>query len=193
MSEAKDKILDAASDLFLEGGSAALSVRAIANSAGVSTMGVYTHFNGKEGILDALYIEGFDNVFAAIELPETRLGTRSAVKRTVKNYLSVAENFESHYRLIFGERDADYRPSPEAYEAGARAFHRLTDLVAGLLSPRAPRARQQRAALQLWALVHGLISLRHHAVSDLVDVRDWKQLVLDAVDAHVGAIERKVR
>ena len=59
---AKGRILAAASELFLEGGVRALSVRAMANRAGVSTIGIYSHFNGKQGILDALYIEGFEHI-----------------------------------------------------------------------------------------------------------------------------------
>ena len=54
MKPGKENILQAASELFLEGGSAALSVRAIARRAGVSTMGIYSHFEGKQGSLDAL-------------------------------------------------------------------------------------------------------------------------------------------
>ena len=56
MSNNKEKILEAASVLFLKGGSAALSVRAIAKAAGVSTIGIYSYFEGKQGILDVLYI-----------------------------------------------------------------------------------------------------------------------------------------
>ena len=57
--DTRQKILEAASTLFLKGGTHALSVRAIAEGASMSTIGIYSHFKGKQGILDALYIEGF--------------------------------------------------------------------------------------------------------------------------------------
>ena len=60
--DTREKILDAASALFLKGGTNALSVRAIAKGAGMSTIGIYSHFKGKQGISDALYIEGFELV-----------------------------------------------------------------------------------------------------------------------------------
>ena len=64
--DARTKILNAASELFLEGGGDALSVRAISKRAGLSTIGIYSHFQGKQGILDALYIEGFNHVREAM-------------------------------------------------------------------------------------------------------------------------------
>ena len=56
MKNSKERILLAASKLFLNGGISALSVRAIARESNLSTIGIYSHFNGKQGILDALYI-----------------------------------------------------------------------------------------------------------------------------------------
>jgi len=66
MNDARKNILAAASSLFLKGGVPSLSVRAIAREAGISTIGIYSHFNGKQGILDALYIEGFNLVYDAM-------------------------------------------------------------------------------------------------------------------------------
>ncbi|MFT6991153.1 MAG: AcrR family transcriptional regulator, partial [Paraglaciecola sp.] len=71
MSDAKNTILQAATELFLEGGSSALSVRAISKRAGVSTIGIYSHFNGKQGILDELYIEGFEKIFSIVDIIDT--------------------------------------------------------------------------------------------------------------------------
>ncbi len=67
MSSNKDNILQAASTLLLEKGLAGMSVRAIAKLAGVSTIGIYSHFQGKQGILDALYIEGYQYVGEAMQ------------------------------------------------------------------------------------------------------------------------------
>ena len=50
MTDSKSKILMAASELFAENGAGGLSVRAISGRAGLSTIGIYNHFNGKQGI-----------------------------------------------------------------------------------------------------------------------------------------------
>ena len=103
MSDAKSTIMQAASKLFLEGGYKALSVRAIAKEAGVSTIGIYSHFDGKQGILDALYIEGFEQVEATTRLPEGVRDRDAAIETVVRQYLRSVRAHEAHYRLIFGE------------------------------------------------------------------------------------------
>ncbi|GAF55442.1 transcriptional regulator, TetR family [Psychrobacter sp. JCM 18901] len=108
--DARTKILNAASELFLEGGGDALSVRAISKRAGLSTIGIYSHFQGKQGILDALYIEGFNLVREAMDvIPEGR-ANKEQVLEACLGYLNVGEKYEAHYRLIFGESDAGYQP-----------------------------------------------------------------------------------
>ena len=54
-------------------------MRAISKRAGLSTIGIYNHFNGKQGILDALYIEGFQMVMTAIRVEDKSLAPRDAV------------------------------------------------------------------------------------------------------------------
>lgn len=188
MSTNKEKILEAASALFLSGGTAALSVRAIAKAAGVSTIGIYSHFEGKQGILDALYIEGFKRVDEAMTIPRGELAPRDVVARAASNYLDLAETSRAHYRLIFGESDASYEPSEEAKSAGITAFEKLTLGIAGLLPEDATQEVKQTAALQVWSLMHGAVSLRHHAVADLVDMRNWRENTLKAVTLLIDGI-----
>ena len=103
MSSNKENILEAASAIFLEGGTAALSVRAIAKAAGVSTIGIYSHFDGKQGILDALYVEGFEAVDRAMSVLDLGLSPVDAILRAASNYLELAESRRAHYNLIFGD------------------------------------------------------------------------------------------
>lgn len=188
MSSNKEKILEAASVLFLSGGTGALSVRAIAKAAGVSTIGIYSHFEGKQGILDALYIEGFERVAEAMSVPRADLMPRDVVLQAARNYLDLAESSYAHYRLIFGESDASYEPSPEAKSAGATAFEKLMEGIAGLLPDDAKLEAKQMAALQVWSLMHGTVSLRHHAVAGLVDMKSWREDSLKAVVILIDGI-----
>ncbi|MFK8050368.1 MAG: TetR/AcrR family transcriptional regulator [Halioglobus sp.] len=181
MSTNKEKILEAASVLFLAGGAGALSVRAIAKAAGVSTIGIYSHFEGKQGILDALYIEGFERVDEAMSVAADDLTPKELVMRAAGNYLDLAESNRAHYRLIFGESDASYEPSAAGKAAGIAAFGKLMEGIAGLLPSDATLQAKQTAALQVWSLMHGAVSLRHHAVADLVDMKSWRADSLHAV------------
>jgi AcrR family transcriptional regulator len=57
-------IVDAALSLVDEVGVPALSIRAVARRVGVAPMSLYTHFRGKEALLDALYEEVTRRLFA---------------------------------------------------------------------------------------------------------------------------------
>lgn len=181
MQTNKEKILEAASRLFLQGGSAALSVRAIAKAAGVSTIGIYSHFEGKQGILDALYIEGFEAVERAMSVSGLGLSPVEATLLAANNYLDLAESRRAHYNLIFGESDSSYDPGPDARLAGAAAFEKNVALAANLLPNNASRHDQEFAAMQVWSVLHGAVALQHHAVAEIVDMADWREQVLDTV------------
>lgn len=191
MSDAKSTILKAASELFLEGGTSALSVRAISKRAGVSTIGIYSHFKGKQGILDELYIEGFEKVFAAMDILKSAKGPRETILQGVKGYLEVADKYEAHYRLIFGESDAGYSPSEEARAVSEKAFKMLIDVSSLILPEDTSLAKKQHIALEIWAFVHGYVSLKHHAISTLISPEEWNTLALNALSTHIDAIIAK--
>jgi AcrR family transcriptional regulator len=185
----KNKILSAASRLFLRGGTNALSVRAISKEAGVSTIGIYSHFNGKEGILDELYIEGFNLVYDAMNGVEQQGKTpKDIILEGVNGYLNIAQTYEAHYRLIFGESDSDYTPSAIAQESSHRAFNKLIELTSLLLTANAGDTVKKRVALEIWALLHGYVSLKHHITPTMVAADQWSQLALSAINTHIDAI-----
>ena len=191
MSDAKNTILQAATELFLEGGSSALSVRAISKRAGVSTIGIYSHFKGKQGILDELYIEGFEKIFSIVDIIDTSASPREVILNGVKGYLAIADQYEAHYRLIFGESDAGYSPSEEARAVSEKAFNKLVNVSSLILPSDTPISKKQRIALEIWAFVHGYVSLKHHAISTLIKPVEWNNLALSALATHIDAIIAK--
>src|SRR3954454_20116346 len=58
-SPTRETLLDAALRLLEERGPGALRVRDVAAAADQSTIGVYTHFGSKQGLLEELYLHGF--------------------------------------------------------------------------------------------------------------------------------------
>lgn len=189
MPSNKARILSAADELLQEKGPAGLSVRAIAALAGLSTIGIYSHFKGKQGILDALCIEGYNAIYDAMASVMHLEDPGTAVLEGSRNYLRVAETHEAKYRLIFGETGADYEPGEEALEAQQRAFQCLVTLVARLLPETAGRGQQLRAAVRVWALVHGYVSIHHHAIRFMVSRESWNE---QALSAMASMVERMV-
>ncbi len=186
--DSRTKILNAASELFLEGGGAGLSVRAISKRAGMSTIGIYSHFQGKQGILDALYIEGFNMVRDAMDVVPEGNASKAQVLESCMGYLKVGEQSEAHYRLIFGETDAGYEPSEEAISARNSAFSKLVRVAGSYLPDASTSTERRQIALDVWAIVHGYVSISHHASLTHDPSVDWKAMALRVVEIHLDAV-----
>lgn len=80
-AETRQRLLDAAAELFAERGIEASSIDAIANRAGRTSGAVYAHFGGKDGLLFALLETWVDDASAVINaelLAATTLDERLA-------------------------------------------------------------------------------------------------------------------
>src|SRR5271167_3529747 len=67
-------LLTSAAEILETEGPDGLSVRRIAAAAGVAPMGVYNHFESKFGIIEALFVQGFERLRDAMasigEIPD---------------------------------------------------------------------------------------------------------------------------
>ncbi len=185
--DTRQKILDAASTLFLKGGTHALSVRAIAEGAGMSTIGIYSHFKGKQGILDALYIEGFTLVDEMMKQSEGNTPS-DRLLNACEHVLRFSEKHAAHYNLIFGSNLKDYTPSEDAIAAGEKAFITLTKVVSAIIKKEIAVEERQDIAMQIWALCHGYISLNQHEIRNRINWVDWKARALNAIRLNVYAL-----
>ncbi len=160
MADTRDALLRAASTLLAKEGSSALTVRRIAAEAGVSTMGVYSRFGGKDGVVDVLLREGFDDLSAAMEAMEETGDPLSDLQRCCWAYREFGLSNPTRYRLMFEGIVPDFVPSEESIASASASFDLLVGRVArcvdaALLAPGDPAD----IAVSLWAASHGLISL----------------------------------
>src|ERR1700749_3167286 len=61
------ELLAAAEAVLVREGPGGLTVRAVATEAGIAPMGVYNRLGGKDGLVDALLIRGFDRLRETVE------------------------------------------------------------------------------------------------------------------------------
>ncbi|MBU3004242.1 TetR/AcrR family transcriptional regulator [Paraglaciecola arctica] len=188
MCNPKQKILKAASQLFLEVGIQGLSVRAISKRAGISTIGIYSHFKGKQGILDELYMQGFELVYSAMNIDENTCSPKTVILQGVSNYLSIADKNEAHYRLIFGESSIGYSPSDTAKAVSEKVFGRLINVASILLPEHSTMEDKKKIAIEFWAFMHGFVSLKHHVTSRNMKEEDWQIITMNALTKHIDSV-----
>jgi AcrR family transcriptional regulator len=182
LDDAAAALLSAARRIFETDGLPALSVRRVADAAGCTTMQVYSRFGGKDGLLQALFDEGFDALAAAQQAVPLSLPPAERVRRLCREYLRIAAERPHHYALMLGAHSGDFDPPKESR---ARALATLTHLVeaVGNALPSTPD-RDQRArevAHQILAFCHGWATL---SATRLVD---GSRVVVDrAISALLG-------
>ncbi|WP_435978454.1 TetR-like C-terminal domain-containing protein [Psychrobacter sp. DM4] len=142
--------------------------------------------------MDALYIEGFNLVSEAMNVVVDGKASKAQVLESCLGYLTVGEQHEAHYRLIFGESDAGYVPSEEAIAARDEAFAKLVQVAGSYLADEASHSERRQMALDVWAIVHGYVSISHHVALTHDKDLDWKSMALRVVETQLDATAKVV-
>lgn len=163
-ADTRQRILDAAREMFVERGYEATTMRAIADRIEYTPTAIYHHFRNKEALLAELCAADFRALGSAfqkigrIEDPVERL------RRSGQTYVEFGLRHPMQYQLMFmtrkptevltGLRSSD--PSESAY-----AFLQQTcadAIAAGRIRPEYDDPEE--LALMAWSALHGLLSLR---------------------------------
>src|SRR3954468_1915647 len=129
-SPTRETLLDAALRLLEERGPGALRVRDVAAAADQSTMGVYTHFGSKQGLLEELYLYGFQRLADGLNSVPARSRGRKGLMAFALAYRAFALENEALYGLMFERATPDFVPSDASRMAGLVTFEMLVTRVA---------------------------------------------------------------
>ena len=171
--DARQLLLTAARDLFLEVGPERSSLREVARRVGLSPAAVYRHFDGKEALLFAACTQGF-HLFSSYLVRALAAPTPLArLLEASEQYRAFALENPLDYRFIFmstAEQIQPFEPSTPLSDCApalpqATTFQFLVDRVrecmsAGVLAANDP----YRSSVLIWAHLHGLVSLRISAL-----------------------------
>ena len=172
------KILAAAEEILQQDGVEALSVRNIAKRAGVSTMGVYSYFGGKEQVLEELYIAGFRDLAKAVAGGLVHEDPETVVVQSTRIYLDFYQRNKNRYAMMFGMGASDYTPGEEAKRAARESFEVAIGLVQPVAGNQDQETGAERLALQIWASTHGFIAIKPHASG--ISENEWEHLVIES-------------
>lgn len=157
--EQQQAILDAATALLASGGPQALRVRDIADAADCTTMAVYSRFGGKDGIVEAIYVDGFRR-FADAMRTELSGPDDDRTIRMGQVYRSWALANPGSYQIMFTEAVPGFAPSAEAGNIAFESFAVLQGAVAhDQAAGRLRSGGTPEIAWALWGVAHGLVML----------------------------------
>ena len=155
-STTRETLLDAALRLLEERGPGALRVRDVAAAADQSTMGVYTHFGSKQGLLEQLYLYGFARLEQRLDdVPSGGQGRQELLAFALA-YRTFALDNDALYGLMFERATTDFVPSDASRLAGLATFEMLATRVAEW---RPEFTEPAADAHLIWATMHGLVTI----------------------------------
>jgi AcrR family transcriptional regulator len=189
-AETRERILDAAREMFVRHGYEATTMRAIAAGIEYTPTAIYHHFRNKEALLTELCNIDFRSLASAfhriggIEDPLERLA------RLGEAYVSFALEHPMQYQLLFMTRHPQVGrelnkgqgdPSEDAY-----GFVRQTCAAAIASGRLRPELDDPEELAQIaWSSLHGILALhivkREHSVIDWRDARKTASRMSEAL------------
>jgi AcrR family transcriptional regulator len=153
-------VIDAAGVLLASDGPAGLTMRRLARRLGCTTTVLYTMFDSKQGLIDAMYEEGFARLTARLRAisPGLPAGERLALSGAA--YRANALAFPQLYQLTFGAAAPGHTPGADAVAAADASLEPLVEIVEACIDAGIFRREEPRFIAQvLTAAAHGAVSL----------------------------------
>jgi len=148
-------LLSAGHVILKEDGIDALSLRAVARRANVSSMAPYRHFEDKQALLAAIAIEGYQKLRELCHNALSVEGNEAKVRAVSRWYFNFATEDPQMYHLIFSNHIKTVDDHPDLLAATDATNCALRRLMRELTSLE----KANLAALSLWSLLHGFCSL----------------------------------
>jgi AcrR family transcriptional regulator len=158
----KNALIAAGIDILSKEGLHALSLRKVAQRAGVSHAAPYAHYADKQALIAAISTEGYRRLYETLQAISARY-QGDPLRQLVEGawgYLQFALQDPGHFKITFSsaiEKEQDY---PAFVQVSQQSFGVVVQMVAacqaaGILRPGPP----DLLAVSVWGLVHGVTSL----------------------------------
>jgi len=180
--ELRNRILDAATHLFVTQGFEKTSMRAIAQAVEYSPAALYLHFTNKEQLMESLFAKVFTQFSVKLMEAASEPDPITRLNLVGHKYLEFALANPAHYELMFLLPHPNISISPleqhhnhlemdcgeEGDKIGMEAFEFLNQCIADLAaSGKTLRYDVYTASLHAWATVHGMATLHIRGFSSM--------------------------
>lgn len=163
--ELRQKILVAATALFLEQGYESVSMRKIADRIEYAPSTIYLHFRDKVDLVNNICLEAFAELDRRLDaIIDLALPPMDALRRCLREYIQFGLDHPSYYIFVFCTPpsicgDIDAASHGETQDCGQGSFQRLRAGIQACLDGGHIRAGDVESISQsTWLLTHGVTS-----------------------------------
>lgn len=179
----KAEILDAAWELVRAEGLAALSLRDLATRVGMRPPSLYSYFDSKHAIYDAMFLQGNRELLARYEAMPEGDDPVEDLREGARLFVQFGVEDPARAQLLFMRTIPGFEPSAATYDVAKR--------IVELGKDRMARAGIDSRDFDLWTgLVSGLV---WQQIANEPGGNRWTKYVDDVVDMFLEHISSKKR
>lgn len=168
----REALINAALIILADDGVEGVSLRKVAQKAGVSATALYTHFKDKRELLAIMAAFGFDGLSAsmlepsksdekeadkALEMKQSKMGNN--LLALAKGYVLFAIKNPSLFQLMFGKQFIKLDEFPALAEASSSSYAIMSNAVAKQVKASGGQVSPKIGAAAAWSMMHGLSTL----------------------------------
>ncbi len=174
--DTKDEIVAAAWTLVREKGLAGLAMRDLGKRVGMKAQSIYSYFEAKNDIYDAMFREAYLDFAASMvegAADGDGVGGLATARRSAHAFFEFCTSDPVRYQLLFQRTIPDFVPSDDSYSVAVSALQAVRDqfVALGITDPE---------AADLWTAV--LTGLTDQQISNDPGGDRWERIVDRAVD-----------
>ena len=178
----KAEILEAAWELVRAEGLAALSLRDLAARVGMRAPSLYSYFDSKHAIYDAMFLQGNLDLLARYEAMPSFDDPVEEFRSNARMFVGFTVEDPARAQLMFMRSIPGFEPSAEAYEVAVRIVELSKQRMAKLGVTKAQD-------FDLWtSLVSGL---SFQQIANEPGTERWVRLVDEAVDMFLDHVNKQ--
>jgi AcrR family transcriptional regulator len=158
----KNALIKAGTEILAKNGVGGLSLRQVAQKAGVSHAAPYAHFADKQALIAAISTEGFRQLYEQVVAVIGRYENDPArqLLETAWTYVQFAMNDPDQFKIMFSsvlEKEKEY---PDFVAMSQKTFQQVVAVVVSCQAAGVLREGPgELTAVTVWSAVHGLIAL----------------------------------
>ena len=188
----KNALIKAGVEILAKEGVDGLSLRKVAQHAGVSHSAPYSHFSDKQSLIAAISTEGFNQLYAELEAavsPYSKNPKKQLIEGA-KAYVRFAEDNTDTFKIMFSgvlEKEKDY---PSFVEISSKTFKLVVEVIqacqnAGIL----PTAPPELMAVSVWGQIHGIVSLalEGQVSHTVLDRHSTQEIILFSLEQRLNS------
>lgn len=198
IEQIKNAILDQALDIIVTQGLDDLTMRNLAGRLKMTAPNIYNYYSGKDEIYLSLVVKGFEMLHAVLkEDHDSATDKKARARAMIEAYIRFGIDHSRYYDIMFvlpTPKHDDYRGTP--YQHLSDTELRISLEIAGLAGQTirevygrtADDDTVTRRLIQVWSLLHGMVSLYNSRVAAYV-TEDVLSIYRQTIDELVDMVE----